>query len=539
MANKTRGNSSLLETNSFSKTISLLKDEICELYLEDEIPWVIGYSGGKDSTAIAQLIWYAISELPLPKRSKTIHVISTDTLVENPVVALWVNQSLEKMRKASSTQNMPIVPHRLTPKTCDTFWVHLIGKGYPAPRNKFRWCTERMKIFPSHNFICDVVRKNGEAILALGTRKAESSARARNMAQYEKRAVRDRLTPNSRLLNCLIYTPIEDWSNDDVWMYLMRIKNPWENNNKDLLTMYRGATAGGECPLVVDTNTPSCGKSRFGCWVCTLVEEDKSMAAMIQNDEEKEWMLPLLEFRNELDFYGPDARKRDRSRRDFRRLTGQLSYYTDRDGKFQLVHGPYKQETRVYFLRRLLQTQELLRKLGPELVKDIDLITIEELQEIRRIWIVEKHEIEDLLVRIYEEEVGEPYPCATVEDNLVFGADSLSILRKLCGNEELHYELTRNLLDIEQRFRAMISRHGLFKEIEAEIKRCFYDDEEDALDRATKKSLVKNARAVSADHREVNLLNIKEIAYQRRISRNNSCSVENTKQSGCTGNLDK
>ena len=58
--------------------------------------------------------------------------------------------------------------------------------------------------------------------------------------------------------------------------------------------MYQGATSGGECPLVVDTSTPSCGTSRFGCWVCTLVDQDRSMEAMIANDEEKVWMTPLV-----------------------------------------------------------------------------------------------------------------------------------------------------------------------------------------------------------------------------------------------------
>ncbi|MCD6175082.1 MAG: hypothetical protein J7K65_04850 [Planctomycetes bacterium] len=153
----------------------------------------------------------------------------------------------------------------------------------------------------------------------------------------------------------------------------MQQPNPWDNDNKELLTMYRGASADGECPLVVDTNTPSCGKSRFGCWVCTLVEEDKSMVAMIQNDEEKEWMLPLLELRKEFEYMGPEARKLDRSRRDFRRRTGHLSSYTDKDGVFQLVPGPYKQDIRAYFLRRILQTQKILQEMGPKAVKDLKL----------------------------------------------------------------------------------------------------------------------------------------------------------------------
>lgn len=109
------------------------------------------------------------------------------------------------------------------------------------------------------------------------------------MARHKKDRVRDRLSPNSSLSGSLIYTPIEDWSNDDVWFYLMPVKNPYGYNNRDLLGMYAGATPDGECPQVIDESTPTYGDSRFGCWVCTLVEANRSIAAMIQNDLEKEW----------------------------------------------------------------------------------------------------------------------------------------------------------------------------------------------------------------------------------------------------------
>jgi len=262
--------------NKFNKeTLADLTKLIQALYLEDHIPWVVGYSGGKDSTASLQLVWHAVSALPEEqRRHKPIHVISTDTLVESPVVAAWVNLSLQRMREAATQQGMPIEVHRLTPTLQNTFWVNLIGKGYPAPRATFRWCTSRLKIDPSNRFIRDVIGKHGETILVLGTRKAESTNRARVMNRYENMRVRNSLSPNASLPNSLVFSPIEDWSNDAVWLYLMQIKNPWEHSNKDLLTMYRGATADGECPLVVDTSTPSCGSSRFGCWVCTLVEQD-------------------------------------------------------------------------------------------------------------------------------------------------------------------------------------------------------------------------------------------------------------------------
>src|SRR4051812_312111 len=325
------------------KSIKQHADEVRELYLGDAVPWVIGYSGGKDSSAVLQLIWNSLKELPEAERKKPVHVISTDTLVEQPLVASWVDNSLARMKVAAAEQGLPIVPHKLTPEVEDSFWVNLIGKGYPAPRQKFRWCTERLKIRPSNKFIRDVVRQNGEAILLLGTRKAESQRRALAMAKHEARRVRDRLSPNANLPNSLVYTPIEDWSNDDVWLYLMQVKNPWGHDNKTLLGMYQGASEGGECPLVIDTSTPSCGSSRFGCWVCTVVEKDRSMEAMIKNDEEKVWMTPLLELRNELD--KPD----DRDRRDFRRMNGSVQLFHGRT-----IPGPYTKEWRGGSGRRVL-----------------------------------------------------------------------------------------------------------------------------------------------------------------------------------------
>jgi len=170
-----------------------------------------------------------------------------------------------------------------------------------------------------------MTRQNGQVILVLGTRKAESFVRAANMLKHEKSSTREQLATNASLPNSWIYTPLADWTNDDVWMYITQVKNPWGFDNKALLNMYQGATADGECPLVVDTSTPSCGDSRFGCYVCTMVEQDKSMQAMIQNDEEKEWMLPLMKLRNEwLDI------KTDRQHRDFRRMGGTLKIVSGR-----------------------------------------------------------------------------------------------------------------------------------------------------------------------------------------------------------------
>lgn len=480
--NNDKAAKSAFPLHGLKKTVDLLLDEIREIYLADQIPWVVGYSGGKDSTAALQLVWMALSQMGPNQRKKPVHVITTDTLVENPVVAAWVTRSLETMKRSAEKENLPIYPHRLTPVVSDTFWVNLIGRGYPAPRPKFRWCTERLKIKPSNAFITNVVRQNGEAIVVLGTRKAESAARAHSMNRLERHRMRDRLSPNSTLPNSLVFSPIEDWSNDEVWLFLMQTSNSWGFNNKDLLTMYQGASADGECPLVVDTTTPSCGDSRFGCWVCTLVDQDRSMTAMVQNDEEKEWMLPLLELRNDLDI------KDDRHLRDFRRMSGNVSLFNDRH-----IPGPYTQRAREEWLRRVLTAQQWVRENGPEHVRGIELISLAELHEIRRIWVIDKHELEDNLPQIYEESTRQKFPGQKLDDNLALGADEVRLLKEICGEDTIHFELARELLDIERRYRTLTRRAGLYYALEQAFRRSFYTDEEDATNRARRHRVVKDA----------------------------------------------
>lgn len=482
---------------SLSKAdVNELASIVRKLYLEDSIPWVVGYSGGKDSTATLQLVWMALSELPADQRNhKTVHVISTDTLVESPVVAKWVGDSLKKMEAQAAAEDMPIVPHRLIPNYNDTFWVNLLGRGYPYPRATMRWCTDRLKIKPSNAFVQDVVSSYGEVILLLGTRKAESAARAKTMRYYENLRVRDHLSPNGSIQNELVFSPLENWTDNDVWYFLMQYRNPWGHSNKDLLTMYRGATADNECPLVINTDTPSCGKSRFGCWVCTLVEQDKSMEAMIMNDSEKEWMAPLLDFRNHI---GNSVR--DRERRDFRRMTGNAHMF-----KGRLVHGPYKKEIREEWLKMLLEIQEKINRDGPIEFQNLELISLEELKLIRQIWLNEKHEFDDSLPRIYEEVVGRPFEAQISSADLSFGKQEWNLLAEVCREkypgEELVFEITASIIDLERKSAEMKKRHGILNSVEARIKRGFYKNEEDALDYASIKVKRKRDMGASFDQR--------------------------------------
>ncbi len=475
----------------FIEDVHQLTIEMQELYCSDSIPWILGVSWGKDSSTILQLVWNAIATLPHSKRKKKVYVITTDTLVENPIVSAWVRRCINQIKSQAELEQLPIEAHLLKPEVKDTFWSNLIGKGYPAPRNGFRWCTDRLKISPANRFIREVVQSNGETILVLGTRKAESNKRAITMIKYEKNRVRDYLSPNSRLPNSLIYSPIEDWRTDEVWMYLMQFPNPWGGNNQDLFSLYRGATADNECPLVVDTSTASCGDSRFGCWVCTLVNKDKSMEAMIQNDEEKEWLQPLLDIRNELDIHD------DYDKRDFRRIYGKVELFErkskqDKDTTEVVpIPGPYTKYWREHWLRRVLTAQVQIRQTAPADMQDITLITNEELGEIRRIWLEEKHEFDDSLPRIYQEVMGEGFRDTRIQEKKLLGSDEWSILEEICSEDAMHLELMAKLLDTERQH-ATKSRRGVFENLE----KCFDSSsrsKEEAIANAHEKRDLKEA----------------------------------------------
>ena len=435
-----------------ARTLSEIYQEIQQVYLGDSRPWVVGYSGGKDSTTALQLVWYALEELPPEQRQKPVYVITSDTLVETPVIVNYITSTLERIEQTAQKSGMPFQTDIVTPKTDDTFWVNLIGKGYPAPYTKFRWCTDRMKIQPANQFILDKVSEHGEVILILGVRKGESTTRDQVLSLHK---IKDSLlSRHTSLSNAFVYTPIVDFSLNDVWIYLFQVPSPWGNDNKELFALYRNANA-GECPLVVDETTPSCGNSRFGCWTCTVVSKDKSMEAMIDNGED--WMMPMLEFR---DFLASTQNPETKGRyREHRRRGG---FVQKKDGK--LIRGPYKLEFCKQLLRQLLETQQQVRQEGPE--PDIELITMAELLEIRKIWRTERQDWEDSVPKIYQEIVGEVLDWTT-DDLGTFTASDKAILEALCNDAGIPIELVAKLLDTERQFYGMNRRASIYDRIDA------------------------------------------------------------------------
>ena len=403
-----------------TRTLKQIYDEIREVYLSDNRPWILGFSGGKDSTCMAQLVWNALSELPAEELQKRFYIISSDTLVESPKIVSRITNTLSSMEDAAKQSHLPVSTNLLRPKTEDTFWVCLLGLGYPAPTNFFRWCTDRLKIRNADRFIQEKVSEYGEAIVLLGTRKDESGSRQQLMNLYEIKG--SLLSHHSKFAQTYVYTPLKDFTTEDVWNYLLQNKNPWGENNRDLLALYQEANA-SECPLVVDTSTPSCGGGRFGCWTCTVVEKDKALASMIEGGED--WMEPLAELRAELkETQDPEMRVKVR---EIKRRHGHVELFSD--GSDQHTPGPYTMDFCKQFLEKLLRAQEKVRKEGPD--PKMTLIHDDELHEIQRIWRMERGDWQNSVHQIYHKVTGEKLE-EIKEDLSGFGNMEQELLQEIC-----------------------------------------------------------------------------------------------------------
>lgn len=317
------------------EVIEDLVAEMREVYLQnDNRPWVIGFSGGKDSSCVVQLVYRMLLTVPRRLRTKKVFVLSSDTLVENPAVKAWLVKCQDELQTAARALDLPIEVFMVYPRPQDSFWVCLIGKGYPAPTQDFRWCTGRLKIEPAESHIIQNISPTGRILQLLGSRKKESAARA---ASIEAHAIEGKFGTSGSLADGISYQPVMDWDNDNVWEYLRMFPVPWNrpndvvwipdpfgvrqpHYNNELFDLYQDAH-GGECVMEWDRRTASCGGSRFGCWTCTVVPEDRSMTNMVQGVTPQ--LAPLLAFRQKIIDYRNDWSKRNPIGRNGRlRLNG-------------------------------------------------------------------------------------------------------------------------------------------------------------------------------------------------------------------------
>ncbi len=428
-----------------SLNIQHLESEIIDQYLYDENttrPWIIGFSGGKDSTMLLQVVWNALKKIEPILLTRKIYVVCNDTLVENPRIVKFIYTTLKKIQKAANLNDFPLIVEQTIPRIDDSFWVRLVGLGYPAPNRIHRWCTERLKINPTSRLIKEKINENGEAIILLGTRSAESTNRAASIKKHERKGERLR---NHQFPRAFVYAPIKDVETNEVWQYLNQVPPPWGGTHKELVTLYRNANA-GDCPLVIDNTTPSCGQSRFGCWVCTVVNKDKSMEGLIGNGED--WMLPLAEIRNFLiETRDSPDKYRQKERRDG-------SYHIDK-------WGPYNFETRVDILTRILKAQKEVQK-----TEDIELITHQEMVLIQYYWFRDmyfKPKVSDIYNKIFKTKID----MSKQEEKI---KEESELLRKSCKDEPKDVELIQDLLALQKTKTLMMRKRGLLDDFENRLE---------------------------------------------------------------------
>lgn len=401
--------------------------EMSMVYQHDRRPWMIGFSGGKDSTLLCCLVMEMLQRLPKAKRNKTVYIVSSDTLVENPIVRNYMHRMSSLINKAGEELN--VKADIIYPKTEDTFWCKVIGLGYPTPEAPgFRWCTERLKIHPMNAYTLETIKNNGEVVLLLGVRKAESTYRANSIRAREIEG--KLLVPHNFIENAYVYNPLTEISNEEVWKFLLKgnARTPWESDNKYLYSLYQGENLSEEQSVIGEIDKekiPITGNSRFGCWVCTMVKEDKSLKAFIDRGET--WLVPLRDYRDWM-----LQMRTTPGAREYKRRNGAM--YRKADGS--LGEGPFTMETRKEMLRRLLQLE---KETG------LDLISVEELKKIDSMWDSEGDLSRRCLVEIYYEIMGQRLPWDQYKVPL-FPAEVVDEIKAMCELYQVEFELISKLI---------------------------------------------------------------------------------------------
>ncbi len=294
----------------------------------------LAWSGGKDSTTLLAL---AIEVLRENSEDWSLVIVHNDTLVENPIVREHCDKSIEELRDYIVRENLPIEIRIARPSISETFWVNLVGKGYPLPYHNLRWCQRALKIKPFSKVVGDI-----NAVL-VGVREKESNARKGLINKNYKDGKSERFKQ-------VHIAPIVDWSDEDVWEFLTTYECEWTDLRR-VYDLYKSAS--GECPVFSQEQKTVCG-ARFGCWVCPMVKEDKSLRNML---EEYPHLKPLYELRQWLIDFCNRPENRTGKRRNGKPLG---------EGKGQLT---------------LQARQEIFKRL-----MDMGLLTQEEISKIKEEW---------------------------------------------------------------------------------------------------------------------------------------------------------
>ena len=423
-------------TGKFQAFEDIIK-EIMIVYKHDERPWLIGYSGGKDSTLLVSLVYEAMKRLKMAgsKLTKTIYIITSDTMVENPIVKDYMHYSSDSINRAAQKDKLNIQASVIYPDDDQTFWSRVIGLGYPTPEPPgFRWCTERLKINPMNKFVNERIKESKEIVILLGVRKGESLTRMKTITARE--IENKLLNMHNDIPNAYVYNPITEIPNDLVWEFLLNpdtdCKSPWGTNMKYLFHLYQGESMGEEQSVLGEVDRekiPVTGNSRFGCWCCTMVKEDKSLQNFINKSEgeDRRKLILLRDFRNKLLEMREDNQMRDNKRRNG-------TVYKKADGTFGM--GPFTLEARRQILEGLLQL---------EIDTGLELITIGELKTIDKMWDEEGDLTCRRLVDTYYKVKGVKLPWDPYKAPR-FDEEAISAIEEVAAKYEIPVELITKLI---------------------------------------------------------------------------------------------
>ena len=308
--------------------------------------WAIAYSGGKDSSATAAFVAWAIKSGKVPA-PESLTVLYADTRQELPPLQTTAMKFMDALRADGFDARVVL------PALDDRFYVYMLGRGVPPPKNRFRWCTPQLKIEPMQAALAQRRAEVGEKFLMLtGVRLGESAARDQRIAiscskdsgecgqgwfqVMPGEAVSDTLAPLLHWRVCYVW----DWLTFGEHRYWML---------GDIATVYGDDEA------------------RTGCVGCNLASKDTALENLIKTDE---WahLRPLTELK-------PLFQELQRPRWRKRKENPELR----KDGTFSKNGqrmGPLTMEARAYALDRVLDIQRRAR---------VDLINAEEEVRIREL----------------------------------------------------------------------------------------------------------------------------------------------------------
>lgn len=408
----------------FHNLIKSAIQDLETLYFDesDSRDWAVAWSGGKDSTCVLGIVVKMIESIPPKKRKRKVHVIMSDTAIENPVLEAYMHDQVDKLSNYVEQNNLPITVSLVQREIEQSYFYLLLGRGYFLPQNNGagRWCTDRLKLRPQNNKLKEI----NPSYILIGARLSESEKRKQSIEKWTaKNDLSYKIGDHANLTNSKTFMPIIDFTIEDVWKYLSVERLPWSSTHA-VRTLYKEAT--GECGFTNPKETErkaaqseACG-ARFGCWVCPVILSDRSTEQMA---EKHDWMLPLTEWRIlQMIVYGDyipprekGMRRKERSEllKKWKEICYNIKLVTksghkrngnkmvDKNGVFRPDQGTITIEAREYLFKKLITTEKKVNELREKAgLKPLKLISGEEIDLIKQQWEQDRKEYPWLVTNV-------------------------------------------------------------------------------------------------------------------------------------------